>query len=272
MKRFWAIIAVLLLLPLFSVSAEEEGNKAVLGGVLNYGGEDESTETLVHEAFIPDDAEKKPIGTDDRVSVNEREYPYRAIAYIEAHAPCGCNWTGTGFLVGPSGLMTAGHVLYCEEHDCSVDQLTLYFGYKSSKNYLYKYTKGTTYWYNDSGKSSSEEYDYGYIKLKERVGDKMGWFGVSARSDENTDVKVCYAAGYRNGVLKTDYDWVYVNTPYQIKHTIDTEPGYSGCPIFDGDYYAIAINVAHSITLEYNYGCRITSWLVKTMRSDGIFD
>lgn len=274
LKRFLAVLLMIaLLVSLCAVQAEEEesGEAVLVGELIHQEGDDESTE-FIQEPFDPYISARKPIGTDDRYSVNVKTYPYRAIAYIQAHYGCGCDSTGTGFLVGPSGLMTAGHVVYCTKHERPADRFTIYFGYSSSRNYLYKYTKPTTYWYNYSHNPYSEEFDYAYIKLQERVGDSMGWFGVSARSDSRLDAAVMYAAGYRQGELKADYDWIYVATPYELKHTIDTEPGYSGCPIFTDDYMAVAINVSHDRYLDYNYGCRITNWLVNSMRANGIFD
>ena len=214
-KRVLAVLLMMcvLLVQALTALAEEETGKAVLGGVLVCEEGSDKPSDFVHEAFVPEGVEKKPIGTDDRYSVDVRAYPYRAIAYIEADYTCGCRSTGTGFLVGPSGLMTAGHVVHCTEHDADAESFTFYFGYKSDRDYLVKYTKGTTYWYNYSHDITSEEYDWAFIKLQERVGDSTGWFGVDARSDSELDYSILYAAGYRRGVLMGDRDWVYVNTP-----------------------------------------------------------
>ena len=274
MKHLISVLLVLsLFVPWYTVNADEEVHgEAVLGGeIIHREGDDVSTD-FVQEPFIPDFVDKKPIGRDDRVSVNEMEYPFCAIAYIECHAKCGCDSSGTGFLVGPSGLMTAGHVVYCVEHHQPADWFTIYFGYKSSRNYLYKYTKPTTFWYNYSTDYYGEEYDYAYIKLQERVGDRVGWFGINPMSDSQLNGTVLNAAGYRDGKLKYDYDLVYVSTSYMVNHTIDTEPGYSGCPIYTNDHYAVALNTSHDLVLDYNYGCRITGWLIEMMRNEGIFD
>ncbi len=302
MKRFVSMmLVVLLFLPFCAGQAESDEGEAVFSGLLSHAAipdtepADAAEEDAVMAGFVPfsiesaeidgidpDPAEAsadpdyvdpfKVIRSDDRYSVNVREYPYCAIAYIRATGKCGCSWTGSGFLVGPRGVMTAGHCLHCGEHNSELKSMTLYFGYKSDKNYAYRYTKGSDYWYNDSDNQSTEEYDYGFIKLKERVGDKVGWFGLSAETDSRLEGMLYYAAGYRHGELKGDKDFVHVDNPYRVSHTIDTEPGYSGCPIYNTDYYVVAINVAHSEQQEKNYGCRITNWLIKCMRSCGIFD
>ena len=215
MKRmFAAALALAVCLSALCVFADDEGfGEAVLGEGPVMPEEGDFAEAS-SSPFVPEGAEKRIVYSDDRVSVDVRAYPYRAIAYIETHARCGCRNTGTGFMVGPSGLITAGHVLYCAKHDSTVDGMTLYFGYRSNKNYVYRYNKGTTYWYNYTDRPGSEEYDYGYVKLQERVGDRVGWFGVSVLGDEDCDAEVFYAAGYRHGVLKQDYDFAYVSSPY----------------------------------------------------------
>ncbi len=274
MKRCLSLLlALFLFVPLCAGQSEESGN-AVLGGKLSH--EDRPEVDAADSAFIQQPLALEycsmVVGSDDRVRVDPKEYPYCAIAYIIAEAYCGCSWSGTGFLVGPSGVVTAGHCLHCGKHDSALKNITLYFGFKSFDSYLYKYTNKTTYWYNDSRNETGEEFDYGYIKLQERVGDQMGWFGVWAKPDKDVDGKLFYAAGFRSGLLKKDLDWVYVDNPYRVSHTIDMEPGYSGCPIYDSNYNAIAINVSYLESKNLNFGCRFTDWLVVCMRADGIFD
>ncbi len=273
MKRIWALLlAAALLLSMTPVTAEEEMGEAVFEGVVELEEGAELTEDELPAPFTDWVPDRKPIGPDDRVTVDSREYPYCAVAYLEASAPCGCSWTGTGFMVGPSGLVTAGHCLFCEEHNQNIDRLTLYFGYKAAGTYAYKYNDGTSYWYHYDQSSGSDDLDYGYVKLRSRMGDKVGWFGMSARSDSDINSQYFYAAGYKNGVIKRDYDRAKVINPHEISHTIDTEPGYSGCPIYTPDFYVVAINVAHDIYREVNYGCRVTSDMIREMRSKGMFD
>ncbi len=275
MKRFMALLtAAFLCIPLCAGNAEGAENTAVFGGnpEMAETAAGDQADGAAQKPFIPEGVEKKIIDSDDRYSADVRQYPFCAVAYIEVRGTCGCSWTGTGFMVGPSGMMTAGHVMQCKEHGNDAAALTFYFGYQSERNYVLKYEKGATYWYNFTRNSGSEEYDYAYIKLQERVGDSVGWFGMNALPDTELDGMPFYAAGYRFGELKADYDWVHVVTPYQVSHTIDTEPGYSGCPIYDSHYYAVAINTAHSDVFPENYGCRITGRMINDMRSKGLFD
>ena len=230
--------------------------------------------------FIPEgEVEKTIIGADDRVTVKSPgKYPYSAIAYMYVKASCGCDWVGSGFMVSRYCLMTAAHCIVCCTHGKSASQMTLYFGYRSNKDYYYRYDGATTYWYgtnfsNGDGTysySPHTDWDYAYVKLERPMGDKTGWFGTQSRIDSHLSKGTYEVAGYRDGTLKTSQGKVSALNEYQISYTIDTLPGNSGCPIFDSEYYAVGINIAQNDTK--NFGRRITTSLLQEMRRNGMFD
>ncbi len=249
----------------------------------SFGEPDENARIVAMEPYAPVELQKAVIGPDDRLVVDEPGvYPYSAIARLEMHMKCGCGGTGTGFMIGPTSMMTAAHCLICTDHGQGVDRLTMYFGYKSDKNYLYKSEKWSTYWYgtdfhNSDGTFSYNgedhvEWDYAYIKLSERVGDRVGWFGVMTQTNSDLENGWYEVAGYRRGVLRTDSDRANAKNQYLLNHHADMEPGNSGCPVFTIDNYAIAVNIAENSFLQQNIGRRITSELIDRMRENGMFE
>lgn len=135
----------------------------------------EDDDSILYDSYNPNPFNRMVIGSDDRVTIRDTSaFPYSAIAYMKVHARCGCNWNCTRFMVGPKGMITGAHCLVCSTHHKTADTITFYFGYRSKKKYFYKYNGSFHYWYgtdfSDSGYDS--EWDYGYIKLKKRVGDK----------------------------------------------------------------------------------------------------
>ena len=227
--------------------------------------------------FQPDTLEKLIVGADNRTAVSSpATYPYSAIAYMEVQARCGCDWTASGFMVSKNCLMTGAHCVACLDHGETANRITLYFGYKSEKNYLLKYNGATTYWYGSDFRSESGNYhtawDYAYVQLEKDVGDTTGWFGLTALDDDALDNSVYEVAGYRHGSIKTSDGVASVFTDLLIHHSGDTESGYSGCPIFTNDYYVVAINIAHNETREHNIGRRITRDLIGEMREKNMFD
>ncbi|MGN0745620.1 MAG: trypsin-like serine peptidase [Aristaeellaceae bacterium] len=234
-------------------------------------------EAIACAPFQPDTLDRLVVGADNRTAVSAPStYPYSAIAYMKVQARCGCQWTGSGFMVSKDCLMTAAHCVACVEHGETANRITLYFGYRSDKNYLIKYDGATTYWYGTDFRSESGDYhtawDYAYVQLEKNVGDTTGWFGLNALSDETLDNAAFEVAGYRNGSLKTSQGVLSVYSDQIVHHSGDTEPGYSGCPVFNGDYYVVAINVAQNKTRQRNIARRITWDLVNEMRDKGMFD
>lgn len=227
--------------------------------------------------FRPGTLEKLVVGADNRTAVSSPSaYPYSAIAYMEVQARCGCDWTASGFMVSKNCLMTGAHCVACLDHGETANRITLYFGYKSGKNYLIKYDGATTYWYGTNFRSESGNYhtawDYAYVQLEKNVGDTTGWFGLTALGDSVLENSTYEVAGYRNGSIQTSKGVASVFTDLLIHHSGDTEPGYSGCPIFTDDYYVVAINIAHNETKEHNIGRRITPDLIGEMREKHMFD
>lgn len=269
MKKFLAWILVLLCM--FSFASAEQGGIATLGELAELAEVLPEGELPESAPFIPDSLDKSVFGSDDRTTISKTgQYPYSAIAYIEFRGKCGCDWTGSGFMISKNAMATAGHCLVCKEHNQWVDYMTMYFGYKNAKNYTYRYADPTTYWRNSSyqnGNYPTTE-DYAYIKLEKNVGDKVGWFGV--RHSTAPSYETFSVSGYRHGVLKTSYGTITQEGDKLYKYTIDTEPGYSGCPVYDSEYYAVGINICHDSSA--NYARRFTSNLVSEMYSDGIFD
>ena len=238
-----------------------------------------ASEPVETKPYVPETLDRVIVGADERITVNEPGvYPYSAIAYMVVQARCGCDWVCSGFMVGPRGLITGAHCLVCTTHHQSAERITFYFGYKSSRNYLYKYNGSTQYWYGTDFSDNpwdDNEWDYGYVLLDERVGDRTGWLGVSTLSDSDLTTKYLTVAGYRDGTLKYDCGFADVVSANVISYTADTLPGNSGGPVFfytADDIYATAINVASSDTLQKNYARRINNWLFDDMRSNGLFD
>ena len=292
MIRLIALLLGLVLIfgGLSAARAEEDAAVPAMGmSMEEYYGEDESRAVpdptvapTPLAPYAPENLEKTVFDTDDRVTIsNPAAYPYSAIGNMYVHKSCGCNTQCTCFMVGPSGVMTASHCVVCSTHGGLADQIEIYFGYRSEKNYLYHYTGGTRYWYGTSFKRADGTYsfgdfskwDYAYIKLNERVGDYTGWLGTYEADTSEIYSHVYEVAGYRDGLLKTNWGGMEKQSgssmEYQYRHKADTEPGNSGGPVF-ADNYAMGIISSHSDS--YNYVRMITWDLLSEMTDNGIFD
>ena len=220
------------------------------------GIEDVISEEAEGEPFIPDNFQKAIFGEDDRVRVkNTGKYPYSAIAYMKMRYGCGCQATGSGFMIGKRFLMTAAHCLVCEEHRKPISKVTFYFGYKGKGDYLYKYNGGFSYWYGTSfpGGYTAENmnWDYGYVKFEKKVGNKTGWFGTQWGLDDGQIAGEVYKlAGYRDKKLRYDYGATYPINDYLMGISADAVAGNSGCPVFTNQYYAVGIYIAEGFYMD----------------------
>lgn len=272
MKKWLVWLLALLCAASFALAEDmtEKSNAAVPGEAAAL---EEVIAQLADAPYSPEGMEKAVFGKDDRTTIHQPGvYPYSAIAYLNVKGKCGCGWTGSGFMVGKSSMATAAHCLICHEHNAWAAEITMFFGYRSNKNYTYCYTGGTTYWCGSNpfatGSYISED-DYAYLKLEQPVGDHVGWFGVR-HADASQHGQTFTVAGYRNGVLKSSSGRVDVCSDKLLSYQTDTEPGYSGCPVFDSEYYAVAINVSHDNS--NNYARRFTANVVTDMHRNGMFD
>ena len=251
------VLLLIMLIPLTRALAEEQEHEFITFDDPAAGSAQDALRT--EEPHLADGQEKTVFGTDDRITVeNPFDYPYSAIAMLVVKGECGETWTGTGFMIGEDMMMTAAHCLVCPEHGKWAEEITMYFGYRSAKNYALKYAGGWTARVGNTftDLAYSRRGDYAFIQLKRDVGNQTGWFGKSFRyEDGEFPDPNYYVAGYREGELKYDVGPVAIWDEDLLQYNMDTLSGNSGCPVFTEDGYVIAINIASDD--HYNYGYRL---------------
>lgn len=254
---------------------EQEGQEGSVRVVSGAEQQEASKTDVTTEGFAPNELDKVVIGRDDRIEITKPgEYPYSAIANMKVTGECGCKWECTGFMVSRNFMMTAAHCMICTDHRKWAKNATFYFGYKSSKNYLYKYTGG---WYATAGTTfpnfeydfEAMNHDWCYVKLEENVGDKTGWLGMHFASDSSINAGIFQAAGYRDNKLKTCWGNGYAENINLMTYDADDVQGNSGGPVFESDYCAVAIIAAESQDPLINIGRRFTSTIYDYMVADG---
>ena len=274
MKKLTALfLCVSMLLACVSAFAESQDNTETDGsGQVHFFESNEESTALQEsvpacEPYVPGELEKAVIGADNRVTVNNTsQWPYSAIAMMDVVGECGDRWSASGFLVGDKGLfLTAAHCLVCSKHSKWANNINFYFGYKSSKNYLYKYNGRWDAWVGNlfSNRNYSIEKDYAVVNISSKVPEKVGYFGAYwADSDTGIQSYYAYVAGYRDGKLRYDSGFLSVLDSDHVKYVMDDVAGNSGGPIYTSDGYAIGIIIADSSDRYgnpvYNIGYRLT--------------
>jgi V8-like Glu-specific endopeptidase len=196
------------------------------------------------------------IGTDDRVQVTANQaYPWRCICSLVMKAQNGTTWVGTGWLVGPRLLLTAGHCVYMHDEGGWAAEIEVIPG-RSGNSHPFGSVVARDY-RTVSGWTTSRDsnYDYGAILLppERRFGDELGWFGFAVRSDEQLRAATLNLAGYPGD--KPGTQWFHsrgvqsVNA-FQITYEIDTMGGQSGAPVWElqpnGGRYGVAVHTVGS--------------------------
>ena len=142
MKK-WIVLTLICTLLLMPAAWAEEDNEGTVIVIDDWTAtEDAAPEASTEEdPFVPDTVGRAVFNADGRVTVfNPAAYPYSAIAYMDIVGTCGDHWSGTGFMVGKNRLLTASHCLVCSDHSAWAKTIDFYFGYKSRRNYLYRYS------------------------------------------------------------------------------------------------------------------------------------
>jgi V8-like Glu-specific endopeptidase len=199
------------------------------------------------------------IGEDDRrqVSVTEK-YPWRCICSLLIKAADGSNWIGTGWLVGPRILLTAGHCVYIHGRGGWAEQIEVIPGRRGPERPFGSCT-ATSFWsVRGWADLRRREYDYAAILLpaERRYGEELGWYGFAVRSDDALDGTMVNISGYP-GDQPAGTQWFHAKELTDVEdrvltYTIDTAGGQSGAPVWikyaDGGRYGVGIHTNGHIT------------------------
>jgi len=236
--------------PEFSLSLEEAGTEIT---------EEEGETAFTRDAFFasyPELFEKSIaeviIGTDDRVRISPTTaFPWRAVCALRITAQDNSRWIGTGWLVSPRTVMTAGHCVYMHAQGGWPKSIEVIPGLNDSARPFGSYA-GTSFrsvvgWVNDK----KREYDYGCIILPRdaRPGDKTGVFGFAVKDNPYLTSAYLNLSGYP-GDNGGNQQWFMARkakslAPRVIYYEIDTMGGQSGSPVWikvNNARYAVGIH------------------------------
>jgi len=214
---------------------------------LEEAGTEEAEEGVIaREAFFasyPELYEKSMseviIGTDDRVRISPTtSFPWRAICALRITAKDNTKWIGTGWLVAPRTVITAGHCVYMHDHGGWPKSIEVIPGLNDSLRPFGSCTATTfrsvTGWVN----SKQREYDYGAIILPTncRLGDRTGVFGFAVKDNPYLMSAYLNLSGYP-GDKGGNQQWFMARraksvAPRVIYYEIDTMGGQSGSPVW----------------------------------------
>lgn len=189
---------------------------------------------------LPTEAMEVIIGTDNRVRINPTTgYPWRAICGLKLTAGDGTRWIGTGWLVSPRTIITAGHCVFMKSHGGWLRSAEVIPGLNNNLrpfgSFVGRSFRSVKGWTVDS----KREYDYGAIILPSasRPGDTTGYFGYAVRDDSYLRASVLNLSGYPGDKNNGNEQWFMSMRPKSlssrvITYDIDTMGGQSGAPVW----------------------------------------
>ena len=209
---------------------------------------------LAQDAALARAALEVVLGADDRVQITSTTIPpWRWICSLRITAANGAQFIGTGWLVGPRTVMTAGHCVYMHSQGGWAREIEVAPGrngasrpFGSARATVFRSVSG---WVN----SHDRNHDYGAILLPSthRFGDQLGIFGYAALSDAELLNLTLNLSGYP-GDKPAGTQWFHSRvtssvTPRTIVYNIDTAGGQSGSPV-----WRLQGGVRHAVGIHTN--------------------
>ena len=178
------------------------------------------------------------IGHDDRARILETtKQPWRMICSLDIEAPFG-NFFGTGWLVGPKTVLTAGHCVYdAVQMGGWARKIRLSPGRNGDEKPFdsvesEKFTSIDT-WLS----TQNPDFDVGCIHLDTAIGLTTGWFSIGALPDADLQDALVNISGYPADKSDGAEQWFDANRvlrvgPRRIFYDVDTYGGQSGAPVW----------------------------------------
>jgi V8-like Glu-specific endopeptidase len=216
------------------------------------------------------------VAPDDRVRVTKcDQYPWRCICSLRILARNGAWSSGTGWLVGPRVVLTAGQCVYLHGAGGWAAQVEVIPGRDGDKrpngSAMSAALRSSPGW----TEQHDFDYDYGAILLPpdQRLGDSLGWFGYTPREDDEIRQATLNVAGYprEGGLDAVEGSQWFASGPArqvdrrQISYEISTSASQAGSPVWEmnanGERYGVAI---------HSWGTRLSNGATRITRE--VFD
>jgi len=211
------------------------------------------------------------IGSDDRQPANDASFPHwRMICHLVIQSRDGHRYTGTGWLAGPSTVVTAGHNLLLDSIGHVAERVWVIPGRQGDDGHLglFEVTSFAVHAHWKQGQQPG--FDIGVIWLPEPVGGKLGYFGFASLADGALANAPVLTAGYPDdkafGTQWVTQSRVNAVFPHTLRYGLDTVHGQSGSPVFAvGSAGPVAVATHVYGAPQANEGVRLSPDIVETL-------
>ncbi len=210
---------------------------------------------------------------DDRARVTTTsEVPWRSICQLLIEGMHPNFLLGTGWFAGPNTIVTAAHNIISPSSNARAQRIHVFPGRDADIAPFGQHVSSNFAVHARWAEARDINYDFGVIRLQEPVGQRAGWFGMSALNDAKLQNMILNNAGYpsdqRVGSLWFDSGRVIGTQPNMILYDLETQSGQSGSPVFfrdeKDDRYCVAIHAYGGV--DANRGVRITREVISLIQ------
>lgn len=225
--------------------------------------------------FGPDRiVQEKIIGLDDRVLIADTSVvPYRRICYLSMTTSLGYSFKGTGWLIGPRVLVTAGHCVYNREHAYGIGKMRSVKITVARNGQFNLGTANATRVETTQGwiSNGDEEWDFGVVFLDQPLGNQVGFFGFANYPDNDLKGKLVNVVGYPGEQTATMWgrvDKIVGVSSQRLEYLADTTGGQSGCPVIynDGSGTFRAVGIHNYGGNQGNFATRINDAVFQQLK------
>ena len=194
------------------------------------------------------------IGDDDRIAVlNTLEFPNRAIVQILFKNPLtGGSHMCSGTMISPNVVLTAGHCVHSgTRHGRWYAEWKVFPGRNTASkpfgDCLATRVFALKGWVAAADNHEARDFDLGALKLDCEVGNRTGWFGVKALTDDSLELETT-VQGYAGDKAPAGRQWISKDK-FRVLHVLkafyqnDTFGGTSGSAVFSkNDHHIICVH------------------------------
>ena len=177
--------------------------------------------------------------TDDRVRILDTDFaPWRMVCALRMRGATGAGAMGTGWLVGPKTILTAGHCVFSNHFFGGWAATIEVSPGRNGSEFPFGTVASTKFssidrWVNNE----DPDFDIGCIHLSEPLGERVGWFAVAALPPDELEGYLVNVSGYPGdrGMGTEQYhhkNRVLRVTERRVFYDVDTFGGQSGAPVW----------------------------------------